>query len=241
VSRARGLEASALLLRKIDYGEADLVLQMLTDTLGRVGVIARFARASKRRFAGGVEPIHSLRIVLDEPEQGELYRLRESRPEVPRLRLVTSLTALNVAGKALTWVRETTVVGAKEPGVFSACTRLLDALDHDPPQLQAEANARLAEFGLLLLTHLGWALELERCVRCGRNCPSVSPATVDPRQGGLVCRRCGGAMHLLDAGLRQRMIASSRGASDSLYTADAATALAIVEATLSAHPGITKP
>ncbi len=240
-SRVRSLEVSALLLRKTDYGESDLVLAVLTDTLGRVGVMARAARASKRRFAGGIEPFHGLCIHLDEPQRGELYRLRETRFDRPRLGLVSNLIALDIAGRALSWVRKTTVPNTPEPNIFAACNRLLDALDHCPPKTASEGEARLSEFGLVLLAALGWALELERCVRCGRACPSLSPATLDPRHGGLVCRRCGGAKHQLTAELRRRMLAAQRGEHTELLPTDASLVLDIVEATLLAHPGVDTP
>jgi DNA repair protein RecO (recombination protein O) len=237
-ARVRDLELSALLLRKTDYGEADLVLSVLTDGLGRIAVMAHAARASKRRFAGGIEPFHGLRMRMDAPLHGELYRLRDTRIEVPRLGLASSLVALNIAGRALSWVRRTTVPHTPEPQVFAASCRLLDALDHQPPESATAGEARLAEFGLVLLTTLGWALELERCVRCGRPCPELSPTTLDPRHGGLVCRRCGGARQLIDAALRHRMIAAQHGDHADLLPTDAGAVLDIVEATLLAHPGI---
>jgi DNA repair protein RecO (recombination protein O) len=227
-----------LLLRRTDYGDSDLVLNVLTDALGRVAIMARAARASKQRFAGGIEPFHGLRIHFDTPQHGELYRLRDTRIELPRLNLVSNLVALDIAGRALSWVRHTTVPLTPEPGIFQACNRLLDALDQQPPKTTTAGEARLAEFGLVLLTSLGWALELERCVRCDRACPEHSPATLDPRHGGLVCRRCGGAKHLLDPAQRHRMRAAQLGEHTELLPTDATPVLDIVEATLLAHPGV---
>lgn len=240
-SRLRDLEVSALLLRKTDFGEADLVLNVLTDTFGRIAIMASGARSSKRRFSGGIEPFHGLRLRVDAPVRGDLYRLRESRIESARFGLVSNLVALDVAGRALSWVRNTTVHSTPEPEIYLACVRLLDALDQQPPTLPTMGEARLSEFGLVLLVTLGWALELERCVRCGRPCPSTSPSTLDPRHGGLICRRCGGAKHLLGPALRQRMLAAQRGKHAYLLPSDASSVLDIVEATLLAHPGIAVP
>lgn len=240
-ARGRNLEVSALLLRKTDYGDSDLVLNVLTDELGRIAVMARAARASRRRFAGGIEPFHGLRLHLDAPLHGELYRLRETRLEVPRLGLTSSLVALNAAGRALTWVRQTTVAHEPELAIFQACNRLLDALDLAPPATTRAGEALVSEFGLVLLTALGWALELKRCVRCSRPCPDASPATLDPRHGGLVCRRCGGATYKLTPKLRQCMLAAQLGEHTEVSADDAGTVLDIVEATLLAHPGIDTP
>jgi DNA repair protein RecO (recombination protein O) len=237
-ARVRNFEVSALLLRRTEYGESDLVLSVLTNPLGLISVMARSARASTKRFAGGIEPFHGLLLHLDEPRQGDLYNLRDTQIALPRLRLVGNLVAMDVAGRALGWVRSTTVPRTPEPSIFRACTQLLDALDQQPALTTSAGAALLGEFGLVLLTALGWALELESCVRCGRACPEQSPATLDPRHGGLVCRRCGGASHLLSATLRQRMRAASSGNSAVLQETDATTVIGIVQATLLAHPGV---
>lgn len=234
----RGLAVAGLILRKIEYAESDLVVQVLTDTLGQISVMARSARASKRRFSGGIEAFHGLRLQIEEPRHGELYRLRDTQIETPRYGLVGSYPALDIAGRALTWVRKTTVAHAPEPRIFLACSHLLDHLDRTPPVSASAGEVSLCQFGLVLLTALGWALELERCVRCGRACPPDAPATLDPRQGGLVCRRCGGARHPLTAELRQRMLAMSRGEVVALEPGLASGVLDLIEAALLAHPGI---
>jgi DNA repair protein RecO (recombination protein O) len=232
------LEVSALLLRRTEYGESDLVLNVLTDSIGRIGVIARGARASRRRFAGGIESFHGLRFSLEEPQRGDLYRLCDARLEVPRLQLTTHLIGLTVAGRALGWVRAVTPANTAEPEVFRACARLLDRLNDTPPATARAGDYVLAEFGLVLLDVLGWALELERCVRCGRACPAAAPSTLDPGLGGLVCRNCGGARIRLTPSVRKAMLKASKGEAASLDECDTAFVLDVVEASLHAHAGI---
>lgn len=239
-TRRCNLSVKALVLRKIEYAESDLIVQALTDSLGQISLLARAARASKRRYAGGIEPFHGLQLHLDEPAHGELFRLRDVQLEQPRFRLVSNWVALTIAGRALAWVRKTTVPRTPEPAIFHACQSLLDRLDQSPPNAMVAGEALLCEFGLVLLSLLGWQLELERCVRCTRPCPKDSAATLDPRQGGLVCRNCGGARHLLSSSQRQRMIAASRGDGSPLEAGDAHPVLDIVEETLLAHSGVER-
>jgi DNA repair protein RecO (recombination protein O) len=122
--------------------------------------------------------------------------------------------------------------------VYSATEGLLDRLDTHPPETTSAGDALLAEFGLNLLAHLGWALELTRCVHCGRICPDGVPVTLDPRRGGLVCRNCGGGRYRVSASLKSVMVGASRGTLAELTTEDASTVLDIVEQTLAHHPGI---
>ena len=96
----------------------------------------------------------------------------------------------------------------------------------------------LAAAGLRMLAAIGWGLELERCVRCGRACEPAAAACLDPGQGGLVCRACGGARIVLRGERRARLAAAQAAQVVALTDEDAAQALAIVEDALAAHAGI---
>ena len=73
----------ALVLKRVEYGEADLVLTWFTERFGRVSALARAARKSTRRFAGALEPMHTLELALEERPKSELFVLREARIAQP--------------------------------------------------------------------------------------------------------------------------------------------------------------
>jgi DNA repair protein RecO (recombination protein O) len=80
-----------------------------------------------------------------------------------------------------------------EPEVFAELSALLDALDALPGGgAQTRTEGLLATFGLGLLDHVGWGLELGRCVVCGRERPPGRAAVVVAARGGVICRSCGG-------------------------------------------------
>ena len=83
---ARTQLTRALLLRRVDYAESDLVLSLFTVELGRISALARGARKSRRRFGGVLEPMHTLEVTLDERPSSELYILRETQRDIPRTR-----------------------------------------------------------------------------------------------------------------------------------------------------------
>lgn len=218
----------ALLLRRTELGETDLVLSLFTQALGRVSALARGARKSARRFGGALEPFHTLRIDFDEPSGGELFLLREAALEVPRVTLTSHLDRMDAAGRALAWVRGASPPRTAEPHVWREITTLLDRLNTDE---RVDARLVLAEQGLRLLSAFGWGLDLERCVKCGKPCEKGRSAFVDPMRGGLVCRSCGSARMKLNGAARERL------ATLSLAPEDVETALDLVERTLKAHAG----
>jgi DNA repair protein RecO (recombination protein O) len=225
------------LLKRVEYGDADLVLTLFTEKLGRVSALARSARRSQRRFGGSLEPLHTLEVRLEDRQKNELSVLREARIVTARPALTQSLARMKAAGRALGWVRSAAPAHTPEPELWSALEALLDELaapDGVAPELA------LAASGLHLLGVLGWGLDFERCVRCGKPCPPDAAALIDPARGGLVCRSCGGARQKLDAGVRERLTrAALAGDPRVLEAEDADIALALVDAVLAAHAGVT--
>lgn len=230
------IATEALLLRRVEYGEADLVLTLLTEKLGKVSALARGARKSSKRFTGALEPMHTLAVELDERPGAELFTLLEAKLKVPRAKILSSLPAMEAAGKALSWARRAAPPRTPEPAPYAVLSTLLDRLG---AAASAEAcTVALAEAGLSLLSAFGWGIDFERCVKCGRQALPAQSASVDATRGGLICRSCGGARLRLSAGARERMARAAAGELEVLTPDEAQSALGVVEAALGAHAGI---
>jgi DNA repair protein RecO (recombination protein O) len=229
---AERLVSPALLLRAVPVGEADLVLTLFTRSRGVLAAAARSARKSARRF-GALEPIHELMVDVELREGSEVGRLVESRIERARPRATATLERLDAAGRILRWLRRGSPAGVPEVAAWDAVSRALDALDD---VAAVDAAAVLAGTGLVLLETLGWGLDLERCVACGRPCPDGAPAMIDPSRGGLMCRACGGARRTLSAAVRAELLAARReGPTSALGEAARLAALDLVDAVLEEH------
>ncbi len=228
-------DTEALLLRRVDYGDSDLVLALFSEKLGRVSALARGARRSTKRFGGVLEPLHTLSVRFDEPRSGELFVLREARIVVPRTRLTSDLERMQAAGRALGWVRGAAPPRTREPEVWKILANLLDLLSE--PEA-GRATLHLCAAGLRLLAAFGWGLDLSRCVRCGRPCPADQSAMVDAARGGLVCRACGGARLKLPGQTRERLLEVAAGAEITLDADELTLALELVEQAMRAHAGL---
>lgn len=244
----RRIESNALLVRSIPYGEADVVATFFTEEGGKLSAIVRGARKSTKRFAGALEPIHELRISLEDKGK-ELCVLKEARIQRARTGITTSLEAMEVSGQALRWVRHLCPARTPEPAAWRSLDELLDVLDAEcvergrtgvPAADRAEAissRRHLAVFGLRLLTDVGYALELERCIRCGRPCPDGRSAYVDAGAGGVICSSCGGARRTLSGELRALAARAQRGEGIELAWETASGLIDVVEEAMAAHAG----
>lgn len=208
------------------------MVTFFTEERGVVSAVARAARKSTKRF-GALEPLHRLRVTIEERAGAELYHLVEAQLARARLGLLADLERIEAASTALSWVRRASPQRVAEPVLWRDLDGLLDELDAGPAP--AVAQAHLAAMGLRLLQGAGWGLQLASCVRCGRDCEEAATACVDPAQGGLVCRACGGARTVLRPARRRALQAALEGDDALLDAEDAACAIDLVTRSLEAH------
>jgi DNA repair protein RecO (recombination protein O) len=229
------IESEALVVRTVEFGESDVIATLVTQQVGKVSAIVRGARRGSRRVGGALEPVHTIAVLLED-KGGELATLKESRIVRMRAGVVSDLDALEVAGVALRWARHLFPPRTPEPEGWRVLIALLDVLDAGTPLARKE----LARAGLALLAAVGYGLELQRCVVCGRECPEGKAACIDPARGGLVCRACGGSSTVLLPEMRLAARALAEGRTAEATASEAEAVLAIVDRAMAAHAGFER-
>ncbi|HMR06578.1 MAG TPA: DNA repair protein RecO [Polyangiaceae bacterium] len=224
----------ALVVGRVATGDADVIVTLFTEKLGRVSALARNAMRSQRRFGGALEPLHTVRVQLSERVGSELMHLRDAKLETARTGLLTDLRLMDAAGRALGYLRRAAPVHVPEPKAWQHTVSLLDLLES---RSAPSPDAALAAYGMALLEIIGWGLELTACVGCGTVCPAGKTALIDPARGGIVCRACGGGSHRISAALRAALCRARDGQLEAISDPDAGRSIALVEETLSAHAG----
>jgi len=224
-------------LHRVEYGESDLIVQVFSESLGRLSVLAKGARKSQRRF-DSLEPFHTLKLTFLDRPGSDLVTLRDASLERPRFGLLANLESLDMAARGLRFLRRSTQPRSAEPGLFQRTERFLDQIAETP----ASAPLWLGAYGLDLLTALGWGLDFSACVSCGKPCAVGQSAFVHPVRGGLICRACGGGPLRISANLREFLSAeiSTRSDPDLLDTREIDTILEIVGRALSSHTGVAE-
>ena len=173
-----------LVLRRVDYGEADRILTVLTREHGKIGVIARGVRKAGSRMAAHTDLFARSRM--------ELARGRGE------LDVLTSAQTLGSAAP---------LADARRAACAAVCAELADrvlesnAVDEEVVDLVATAlsdctdGSRDPRLALLWLTRrmidrLGYAPQLFECASCATPLTEQS-AWFSATAGGLLCDRCG--------------------------------------------------
>jgi DNA repair protein RecO (recombination protein O) len=205
-------------MRVVEFGEADLIVHLLTPTRGRVTAMAKHARKSVRRFPGSLDLFNRLEVRIHPRRRGGMPLLDRARLVDPFLALRDDPARYGLACyvmELLCRLAPEEGVGPEMRGIFSFALEALHALEHDHPDARTRVLVELRA-----LDALGMRPELRHCVRCGREAsgPTVHFHVAD---GGVICRVCAageelplqahlGTLRTLEQGLRFPLAELSR-------------------------------
>ena len=187
--------SDAIVVRVVDYGEADRVATLLTRAAGKVSALARGARRSRRRYAS-LELFSRGEAKLKEG-RGELWTFESFDVQRGYPHLPLDVARVAQGAYACELARELSPPHHPEPRVFDlldGILSLLDAAENAPsaPPLLSIAWLRIFELGIL--DAVGLQPALDRCVECARPLDDQpgdeGGDQLDLRRGGVLCGRC---------------------------------------------------
>lgn len=175
-----------VVLRRVDYGEADRVLTVLTRGHGKIGVLARGVRRPHSRLAAHTDLFVRSRMQLARG-RGQLQVLTQAQRTGPLPSLEDPRRA---ACAALCAELADAVLEPDHPVETELYDLVVEALAACG-DLRRDPRAAVAWFCRRLVDHLGYAPELFRCAHCGGRL-AERPAWFSAVCGGLLCPRCRG-------------------------------------------------
>lgn len=179
------LSTPAIVLRAVNYGEADRVVTLFGREVGRVSALARSARKSQRRFAGGLGLGAVGVAALRERAGAEMMTLESFETSgAGHVTLGMDVARLAHAAYVVELVTKLCAPRQAEPAVYDWLAEMLRRLADEPPSAE-----RLRVFELGLLRGLGFQPVVDRCALCGTADPAA-PFRWDPDRGGAVCAGC---------------------------------------------------
>jgi DNA repair protein RecO (recombination protein O) len=197
---------SAIVLRSVNYGESDRVVTLFGRATGRVSALARGARKSQKRFAGGLSLCSVGQISVRERAGAELMTLESFDVTLSHASFGTDVARMAHAAYVAELVSKLCAPRQAEPGVYDWLATFLELLDQEGATAE-----RLRVFELGLLGRLGFGPMIESCAVCGGTRADSKPEyRWDPDRGGAVCVTCGRAGRLLREDVRTTLVRLAR-------------------------------
>jgi DNA repair protein RecO (recombination protein O) len=173
----------AIVIRRMNIGEADKILTVYTPTKGKLKLVAKGVRRTTSRLGGHLELFMQCKVMVAKGRSLDLITQSETVSSFPNLR--NNLALIAYAWQAVELLDRLTEEELENYPVFSLLSEFLGALEagHDPV-----GTSRAYE--LHLLGYLGYRPQLIRCVRCNEDIQPVINY-FSPEMGGALCPNCG--------------------------------------------------
>jgi DNA repair protein RecO (recombination protein O) len=177
----------AIVLRARDYSESDRIVTLLTRDFGKLGGIAKGAKASRRRFERKLEPFSCVTLFFRRRPLGQLVFITRAEPgPMPQPMLEDDLRKIALGSYMLELADALTREEADAAVAYDVLATALAVLERGP----ATAALRSA-YDLKMLRAAGFGLEFERCRVCGNGVADNAPAVYFViSRGGIVCMQC---------------------------------------------------
>lgn len=177
----------AILLKRIDFGDDDLILTVLSPTSGKISLMAKSAKKSRKRFCGALD-LFSVSNLVYTTGKGRLPILQEAAVKQPFSQIRThfgkTAYACYFAEIVNNWMEPDTA----QPQIFELLIEVLHKLDKSdlPDDMLSIA------FQMALMIVSGFSPNLSTCCDCHTDMENLKEYLIGISfpKGGLLCSSC---------------------------------------------------
>jgi DNA repair protein RecO (recombination protein O) len=164
------VRSSGIVLRHLRHGESSLILTLFMREFGKIGLMAKGVRGTKKLGTASVLELFSEAQFIYYRKQGrDLQMFKEASSISPHLRLRNDLELMSVASALVELLSRCLRDEDPHPDLYDHASETLALLDTQPPS----PLPVLWRFEMELFQALGFELQLERCVETRQ--PLITP------------------------------------------------------------------
>jgi DNA repair protein RecO (recombination protein O) len=177
----------AVAIRRVQYGDNDLILTFFSRDRGKLAAIAKSAKKSRRRFAGVLELFSALSIVCTTGRRGGMPVLQEASLVDPHAAIRSDISRTAYASYWVELVDKWMEDYQRQDQVYRLIRFALAELgggERNPAELSIL-------FQMKFLSLAGLAPNLTQCGGCRRPIGEMQePLGFSMDRGGVMCRAC---------------------------------------------------
>lgn len=183
-----GISTSAIMLRRIEFGDYDLILTFFSYDKGKISLIAKSAKKSKKRFAGILELFSVLQVVYSHGRRKGLPVLQEATLLKPFSSIRLDIRKTAYASYWAELIKEWMEEGQKNTELYLLLLHVLEELDHG--NIPVDELSILFQMRFMLLS--GHSPNFMKCSTCMLEIDRIKETSVffDLSMGGIVCDNC---------------------------------------------------
>ncbi|MBT9439485.1 MAG: DNA repair protein RecO [Desulfobacterales bacterium] len=178
----------AIVLRRIDFGDYDLIINFFTLNKGKISAIAKSAKKSVKRFSGVLELFSVLEVVCSSGRGKGLPVLQEAALKQPFSKIRTDIVKIAYASYWAELINMWMEDGKKQVQIYQLFQHVLGELDLG--YLSRDALSIIFQIRFMKLS--GFCPDLTRCGNCRVEVEEIKKGKIafDIVKGCFICDRC---------------------------------------------------
>lgn len=179
---------SAILLRRIEFGDYDLIVTLFSKERGKITTIAKSAKKSVKRFGGVLEPFSELEIVTSRPRGRGMPVLKEATLINPFFKIREDIQKTAYASYWLELIYLWMADNEQHIELYDLARHVLGELNSDRDMKEMLSIL----FQMRFLALAGFHPNLDECRICKTLLDNIAGSRVFPDlpQGGFTCSDC---------------------------------------------------
>ncbi len=179
----------AIIIHKRDLAEFDRMYALYTFEAGKIKVIGKGTRRLDAKLAGHLEPVTYSEVFVAKGKG--LGRISGAIAAENFLHIKSNLECIQKIFHVFHVLEKSLGEEQKDERMFLLLLQFLKSMDKASEKKYPDSTLDVITLGFLFkfLSESGYALEVERCVRCGTRLEETHNAFSLSR-GGILCRQC---------------------------------------------------
>ncbi len=175
----------AIVLKKIDFGESSKIATFFTEERGKISAIIKGAKSPKSKIGKLIEPLNTVDIVYyDKPTRDIQIITQVDLIYYPKFCL-DNLEKLKYAMATIELIDKITIDNDVHLKLFKGLNKILKLIN----ETQTSADYLFLKFFLFFIKEIGYELQTENCVYCGKD-KLENEIIGFSNEVGLICDNC---------------------------------------------------
>jgi DNA repair protein RecO (recombination protein O) len=178
----------AIILRRTDFGDYDLIVTFFSLKRGKISLIAKSAKKSSKRFSGVLELFSALEVVGSAGRGQGLPVLQEAALKLPFNQIRSDIKKTAYASYWAELIHDWMQENERQPALYYLFQHVLSELDSGGTSEEALSIF----FQIRFLAISGHFPNLRHCCRCRTSLELLAQDRVffDIVRGGIACEKC---------------------------------------------------
>lgn len=173
-------KTKGIIIKRSHFGEADRILTIFSDKMGKIRAIGKGIRKQNSRLGGHLELFCLGNLVIAEGRNLDIVTEAEIIECFFDIR--NNLKSTHISYYLAEAIDKMTAEYEKHEEVFNLLLEVLNSVG------KINDDLLIAFFELKLLSYLGFKPELNYCLKCHRKLDEIN--YFDSAEGGLICQNC---------------------------------------------------